>query len=161
MLLIKKNNTKKLKNIFLNKIITKKIIKIIKKSKKKNLIEIYSGNNYILKSIKKNFKTFKVISVELNKYIKKKYNIWKIIKINSNKTKNIKKKKYNLIILNPPYIKYKNINLKKIKKEPVNSLTNFKNVGGLIKKIIKNTKKILKKKSKIIIEFKNLKKWKK
>ncbi len=160
MILKKKNNIKKIENTFINKIITKKFIKITKNLKKKYIIEIYSGNNYILKNIKKHFKIFKTISIETNKLIKSKYNFWKIIKINSNKIKNIKKKKYNLVLLNPPYIKYKNINLKKIKKQPINSLTNFKK-KNIIKKIFKIIKKILKKKSKIIIENKNLKKWKK
>ncbi|WP_259286217.1 hypothetical protein [Candidatus Nasuia deltocephalinicola] len=113
MLLKKVNNNKKIKRVFINKKITKKIIKIIKKLKKKNLIEIYSGNNYTLKNIKKYFKIFKVLSVELDKFIKNRYGLWKIIKKRSNKVKSIKKKKYNLILLNPPYIKYKNLNLKK------------------------------------------------
>ncbi|WP_259289139.1 hypothetical protein [Candidatus Nasuia deltocephalinicola] len=108
MLLKKINNNKKVENIFKNKKITKKI-------KKKYLIEIYSGDNYILKNIKKHFKIFKVISIEINKTIKNKYNLWKIVKKNKNKIKNVKKKKYNLILLNPPNIKYKNLNLKKIK----------------------------------------------
>ncbi len=113
MLLKKVINNKKIKKKFINKKITKKIIKIIKKLKKKYLIEIYSGDNYILKNIKKYFKIFKILSVELDEFIKNKYYLWKIIKKISNKTKNIKKKKYNLILLNPPYIKYKNLNLKK------------------------------------------------
>ncbi|WP_259288750.1 hypothetical protein [Candidatus Nasuia deltocephalinicola] len=115
MLLKKINNSKKIENIFTNKKITKKIINIIKKIKKKYLIEIYSGNNYILKNIKKYFKVFKIISIEIDKIIKNKYNLWKLIKKNSNKIKKVKKKKYNLILLNPPYIKYENLNLKKIK----------------------------------------------
>ncbi|WP_259292979.1 hypothetical protein [Candidatus Nasuia deltocephalinicola] len=114
MLLKKKAiNIKKIINTFINKKITKKIIKIIKKLKKKYLIEIYSGNNYISKNIKKYFKIFKIISIEINNSIKSKYNLWKIIKKSTNKIKNIKKNKYNLILLNPPYIKYKNLNLKK------------------------------------------------
>ncbi|WP_259286148.1 hypothetical protein [Candidatus Nasuia deltocephalinicola] len=113
MLLKKINNNNKIKNIFINKISTKKIIKIIKNLKKKYLIEIYSGNKYILKNIKKYFKIFKIISIEISKIIKNKYNLWKILNKKNNKTKNIKKKKYNLILLNPPYIKYKNLNLKK------------------------------------------------
>lgn len=113
MLLKKINNNNKIENIFINKIITKKFLKIIEKLKKKYLIEMYSGNNYISKNIKKYFKTFKIISMEMSKTIKNEYNLWKIIKKNNNKIKNIKKKKYNLILLNPPYIKYKNLNLKK------------------------------------------------
>ncbi|WP_259286018.1 hypothetical protein [Candidatus Nasuia deltocephalinicola] len=113
MLLKKLINSKKIENIFKNKEITKKVIKIIKKIKKKYLIEIYSGDNYILKNIKKYFKIFKIISIEINKIIKNKYNLWKLIKKNRNKIKNVKKKKYNLILLNPPYIRYKNLNLKK------------------------------------------------
>ncbi len=160
MLLKKKTNNKKIKKVFTNKNITKKIIKIIKKLKKKYLMEIYSGNNYILKNIKKYFKIFKIISIEADKLIKNKYDLWKIIKKNSNKIKNIKKKKYNLILLNPPYIKYKNLNLKKIKKQPIKSLTDFEN-KNIIKKIFKIIKKLLKKKSKVIIENNFFKKWKK
>lgn len=75
MLLKKKTNNKKIKKVFTNKNITKKIIKIIKKLKKKYLMEIYSGNNYILKNIKKYFKIFKIISIEADKLIKNKYDL--------------------------------------------------------------------------------------
>ncbi|BEH03867.1 hypothetical protein NDNC_0330 [Candidatus Nasuia deltocephalinicola] len=141
---------KKTKINFKNRIETKNIIKKIKNEKKKYILELYSGNNYIINSIIKKYNWFKKILKEKNQKLKiiKKY---KKIKINNN----IKKKKYNLILINPPYIKYKSKNLKKNIFENILAFTEFKNNIKIKNKLL--FKNFFKKKSKLIIEYKKYK----
>ncbi|AGS33260.1 putative protein-(Glutamine-N5) methyltransferase [Candidatus Nasuia deltocephalinicola str. NAS-ALF] len=155
--MLKKNKKfKKIKNIFKNKLITKKIIKIFKKIELKNIVEFYSGNNYIINSLLKIQYFLKLIYIEKFNKLKKKNNFLfnKIKKLNykgEKKIKNNKKIFFNFIIFNPPYLNYKNKNIKKCFFEKLDFINNFKYVNNF-KKLLKIFKRISKKNSKIIFE---------
>lgn len=137
--IIDKNKNYKIFNY--RKLNKNNIFKKIKKIYIKKILELFSGNSKILKKIKnKNLKIINSIDIFLNKkkniknfFYKKNIKI-KIFK--KNIIKNFKKKIFDLIILNPPYINYKNKNIKtKIKFEPLESLTDFNNGIYFYKKI--------------------------
>lgn len=138
--------------------------KKIKKINIKKILELFSGNSNILKKIKnKNLKIINSVDIFLKKknkikkiFYKKNFKI-KILK--KNIIKNLKKNFFDLIILNPPYISYKNKNIKtNIKFEPLESLTDF-NKGIYFYKKIKYYLNYYKNKFKyLLIEF-NIKKF--
>ncbi|XXS36735.1 MAG: PCRF domain-containing protein [Candidatus Nasuia deltocephalinicola] len=106
--IIKKNVKKKKKNkwniFFKNNFKTKKILKKIKENKK-NILEIYSGNFYIINSLNKKKKIFKNLITDIINNKTKNQNLKKKLKIKyknkiKNKIKNIKKIKNEIIILN-------------------------------------------------------------
>ncbi|QND78577.1 putative protein-(Glutamine-N5) methyltransferase [Candidatus Nasuia deltocephalinicola] len=155
--MLKRNKKfKKIKNVFKNKIITKKIIKIFKKIELKKIAEFYSGNNYIINSLLKIKYFLKLIYIEKFDNLKKKNNFLfnKIKKLNYKSKKKIKNNKkifFNFIIFNPPYLNYKNKNTKKCFFEKLDFINNFKYINNF-KKFLKIFKKISKKNSKIIFE---------
>lgn len=170
MIVKKKNNEYK---FFLKKIIEKKYKKnifnyrggggTINKIKNiKNILEIFSGDGLISYKIfkKEKIKFINIIDISycsLKKSIKIFKKKIKIIK--KNIIKNFKKKKFDLLIINPPYISYKNKNIKtKIKFEPIESLTDFKNGYYFYKKIKNNLNFYLKSFKYFLFEIFNKKK---
>ncbi len=153
--------------------------KIIKKIKPKNILDLCTGSGCIAILCSYIFPKSKIDATDISSkalYVaKKNITLHKVKNINLIKSNlfNKIKKKYDLIITNPPYINRKDIKYlpKEYKYEPYISLVSSKNGTFLIKQIIKQSKKFLSdngylicetghQKNNIIQKFPNLKfKW--
>ncbi len=147
-------------------IIIKKIKHIIKNKYPKKILDLCTGSSSIAIICSYIFPKSKIDASDICK------NTLKVAKINIkiHKRKNIKlilsnifnkiKKKYDLIITNPPYISYKEIKYlpKEYSFEPKISLFTHNNGLYLINKIIKNFKNYLNKNGTLICEIGHQKK---
>ena len=144
-------------------LIIEKILELTEHKKKLNILEIGIGSGCILLSILKERKSFYGTGIDISK------NCLNISKLNAIKLKvhtklklyksNVDKftlGKYDLIISNPPYIK--NIKIKYLEKDVAKFEPKIALDGGLdglseIRKVIKKSSELIKKKGKFILEI--------
>ena len=144
-------------------LIVEQILKITKFKRKMNILDIGVGSGCILLSILKERKNFYGVGVDISK---KCLNISKInaknLKVNARvkffKTDVDKfaQGKYDLVVSNPPYINKHS--LKYLEKDVINFEPNLALNGGLdglseIRKVIKKSSELIKKKSKFVLEI--------
>ena len=144
-------------------ILVDQVLKVYKKKKNINFLEIGSGSGCIILSLLKERKDFKGLGIDISN------DALKVCKINAyqlgvqNRLKLFKSDidkfyngKYDLIISNPPYIK--NIDLKYLEKDVVKFEPLIALNGGLdgiseIRKIIVNSSELIKNGGKLILEI--------
>ena len=146
-----------------SEIIIEEVLRIYKKKKKINFLDIGFGSGSILISILKERNDFRATGIDISS------GALKVCKINvnklcvSNRVKLIKSDidkffigKYDLIISNPPYIK--KLDLKYLDKDIINFEPEIALNGGLdgiseIRKIIKKSSELIKNGGKLILEI--------
>ena len=144
-------------------LIVEQILKITKFKRKMNILDIGVGSGCILLSILKERKNFYGVGVDISK---------KCLNISKINAKNLKVDtrarffktdvdkfalgKYDLVVSNPPYINKHS--LKYLEKDVINFEPNLALNGGLdglseIRKVIKKSSELIKKKSKFVLEI--------
>ncbi len=144
-------------------IIIEQVLKIYRKKKKINFLDIGSGSGCILLSILKERKDFKGTGIDISNHALKvcKINAYKLevndrVRLFNSDIDKFSQGKYDLIISNPPYIK--NLDLKYLDKDVINFEPMLALKGGLdgiseIRKVIKKSSELIKKGGKLIIEI--------
>ena len=144
-------------------ILVEKVLKLTKNKNKLNLLDIGVGSGCILLSILKEKKNFYGTGVDIsNKSLNicrvnsHKLGLTKRVKLFKSDIDNFNRGKYDLIISNPPYIK-KNT-LKCLEKdivgfEPIRALDGGLNGLSEIRKVIKKSSELIKKKGFLILEI--------
>ncbi len=147
---------------------TQKVINKIKKERKKlKVLDIFAGSGCIGIAIFKNAKKFikKITFIDISeksiKQIKKNLKLNKISSENyeiykSSFFKKAKKRKYDLIVANPPYVaeeRIKEVGKSVLEHEPKIALFSGKKGLSHIKKFLKSAKKNLEKDGTIYLEF--------
>jgi release factor glutamine methyltransferase len=144
-------------------IIVEQVLKIYKKRIKINFLDIGVGSGCILLSILKERKDFKATGIDVSAQALKvckinanKLNVQKRVKLFKSDIDKFFKGKYDLILSNPPYIKY--LDLKYLEKDVIDFEPKLALDGGLdgiseIRKIIEKSSELIKKNGKLIIEI--------
>ena len=132
---------------------------------KLQVLDVFAGTGCIGIAVLKNIKNSQVdfidsskeavgqikINLRLNGIEKKRYKIFK-----SNLFEKLKKKRYNFIFANPPYValnRIKEVQKEVLEREPKEALFGGRDGMFWIKKFLKKAKKYLKKNGKIFMEF--------
>ena len=144
-------------------IIVEQVLKIYKNKDKLNFLEVGVGSGCISISILKEKKSFLATGVDLSQecikicgYNAKKLGVDNRIKLIKSDVDNLIFRKYDLIISNPPYIK--KLDLSKLDREIKNYEPKLALDGGLrglsvIRKVIKKSSELIKKRGKFILEI--------
>lgn len=132
-----------------------------------NVLDLCSGTGIIAITLAKQFKNANITAVELYpeafKYLEKNIKIHRALNVNTLKCNvlseklpsNLKNKKFNLIVSNPPYIKSAEIQSlqEEVRKEPIKALDGGEDGLVFYKAILKNWKTLLSKGSAICAEI--------
>ncbi len=144
-------------------IIVEQVLKIYKNKDKLNFLEVGVGSGCISISILKEKKSFLATGVDLSQecikicgYNAKKLGVDNRIKLIKSDVDNLIFRKYDLIVSNPPYIK--KLDLSKLDREIRNYEPKLALDGGLrglsvIRKVIKKSSELIKKRGKFILEI--------
>ena len=144
-------------------IIVEQVLKIYKNKDNLNFLEIGVGSGCISLSILKEKKSFLATGVDLSQDCIKicRYNANKLgvnnrIKLMKSDVDNLIFRKYDLIISNPPYIK--KLSLSKLDRDVKNYEPKLALDGGLeglsvIRKVIKKSSELIKKRGKLVLEI--------
>lgn len=143
----------------------RKAIKELTEARPRAILDMFAGTGCIgiavLKNIKNSFVDFVDISNEVIEQIKINLKLNKIAKIRyrvlkSNLFENLKKKEYNVIFANPPYValeRISEVDEEVLEKEPKEALFAGKDGMDWIEKFLKEAKNYLKEGGLIFLEF--------
>ena len=144
-------------------LIVEQVLKIYSKNSQLQVLDIGTGSGCILLSILKERPNFYGTGIDVSK---KSINVSKLnanqlnlknkVKFFHSSVDNFKLGKYDLIVSNPPYIKF--FNLKYLEKDVINFEPKLALSGGFdgfskIRKVINNAKNLIKKNGKFILEI--------
>ncbi len=144
-------------------LVVEKVLNLTSYKKKLNILEIGIGSGCILLSILKERKTFYGTGIDISKSClnTSKLNAIKLkvsskLKLYKSNVDKFNLGKYDLIISNPPYIK--NFDLKYLEKdivkfEPKQALDGGLDGLSVIRKVIKKSSELIKKKGKLVLEI--------
>ena len=144
-------------------IIIEQILKIYSKQGQLQVLDIGTGSGCILLSILKERSNFYGTGIDISKkslnvskFNAKKLNLTNRTRFFHSSVDNFKIGKYDLVVSNPPYIKL--LNLKYLEKDVVNFEPKLALNGGFdgfskIRKVISNTRNLIKKNGKFILEI--------
>ena len=146
-----------------SELIIEQVLKIYSKDEQLQFLDIGTGSGCILLSILRERSNFygtgidiSKKSIKVSKFNAKLLNLTKRVKFFHSSVDNFKIGKYDLVVSNPPYIKF--LNLKYLEKDVVNFEPKLALNGGLdgfskIRKVISKAKTLIKKNGKFIIEI--------
>jgi release factor glutamine methyltransferase len=144
-------------------LIIEQVLKIYSKDMQLQVLDIGTGSGCILLSILKERPNFNGTgidiskkSVKVSKFNRKKLNLMNRVKFFHSSVDNFKIGKYDLIVSNPPYIKF--FNYKYLEKDIVNFEPKLALSGGfdgfsIIRKVISKASTLIKKNGKFILEI--------
>ena len=144
-------------------LIVEQVLKIYSKESNLHILDIGTGSGCILLSILKERLNFygtgidiSKRSINVSKYNAKRLHLTNRVKFINSSVDNFRIGKYDLIVSNPPYIEL--LNLKYLEKDVVNFEPMLALSGGFdgfskIRKVINNTKNLIKKNGKFILEI--------
>ena len=144
-------------------LIIEQVLKIYSKGSQLQVLDIGTGSGCILLSILKERSSFygtgidiSKKSINVSKLNAKQLNLTSRVKFFNSNVENFKIGKYDLIVSNPPYIKF--FNLKYLEKDVINFEPKLALSGGFdgfskIRKVIKNASSLIKRNGKFILEI--------
>ena len=144
-------------------LIIEQVLKLYSKNSQLQVLDIGTGSGCILLSILKERSNFygtgidiSKKSINISKLNAKQLNLINKVKFFHSSVDNFKIGKYDLIVSNPPYIKF--FNLKYLEKDVINFEPKLALSGGFdgfskIRKVISKTKTLIKKNGKFILEI--------
>jgi len=144
-------------------ILVEELLKISNENQKLSVLDIGTGSGCIIISLLKDRPKFQGTAIDISKnainiakYNAKIHQISNRIKFYKSSVDNFFKGKYDLIISNPPYINkfsLKYLNRDVISFEPIQALEGGIDGFSIIRKVVKKSSKLLKRKGKLVLEI--------